>query len=103
MPNAEEMMTPQEPPTPSTVPQVEINPNVVKTNYRCHKEVYAFKIRKIDEFQVFPEDENELPFTVDKAFMNKHDPLVGGYFVVYKDGYRSFSPAKAFEEGYTKI
>jgi hypothetical protein len=30
-------------------------------------------------------------------------PQPGGYFVVYKDGYKSFSPAKAFEEGYTRI
>lgn len=26
-----------------------------------------------------------------------------GYYVVYDDGYKSWSPAKAFEEGYTKI
>lgn len=29
----------------------------------------------------------------------KHQPHVGGYFVQYADGYQSFSPAKAFEEG----
>lgn len=27
----------------------------------------------------------------------------GGYLVAYADGYVSFSPAKAFEEGYTAI
>jgi hypothetical protein len=32
----------------------------------------------------------------------KHKPQVGGYLVEYEDGYQSFSPAKAFEEGYTK-
>lgn len=26
-----------------------------------------------------------------------------GYYVVYTDGYVSWSPAKAFEEGYTKV
>lgn len=31
----------------------------------------------------------------------KHQPHVGGFYVVYEDGYMSFSPAKAFEEGYT--
>lgn len=35
--------------------------------------------------------------------MAKHKPVAGGYFVVYEDGYESFSPAKAFEEGYTRI
>ncbi len=36
-------------------------------------------------------------------YMRKHQPKIGGYFVVYKDGYKSFSPAEAFEEGYTRI
>lgn len=42
-------------------------------------------------------------FTVSAEYMAKHKPVVGGYFVVYEDGYESFSPAKAFEEGYTLI
>lgn len=28
---------------------------------------------------------------------------VGGYYVVYEDGYESWSPAEAFEKGYTLI
>ena len=28
---------------------------------------------------------------------------VGGYYVRYDDGFESWSPAQAFEEGYTKI
>lgn len=54
-------------------------------------------------FTIFPQDEGYAPFSVDAAFMAKHKPDVGGYFVVYKDGYKSYSPAKAFEEGYTRI
>jgi hypothetical protein len=30
-------------------------------------------------------------------------PSVGGYYVVYDDGYKSYSPSEAFEGGYTKI
>lgn len=30
------------------------------------------------------------------------NPL-GGYYVRYQDGYESWSPAEAFEEGYTRI
>ena len=30
-------------------------------------------------------------------------PEVGGYYVVYEDGYKSFSPAGAFESGYTPL
>jgi hypothetical protein len=29
--------------------------------------------------------------------------LVGGYYVVYEDGYDSFSPAAAFEAGYAAL
>lgn len=34
---------------------------------------------------------------------DRHKPQVGGYYVVYEDGYKSYSPAKAFEEGYRRI
>lgn len=30
-------------------------------------------------------------------------PGIGGYFVRYEDGYTSWSPAKAFEEGYIEV
>jgi hypothetical protein len=30
------------------------------------------------------------------------DPI-GGYLVIYEDGYQSWSPAEAFEEGYTRL
>jgi hypothetical protein len=43
------------------------------------------------------------PIHVDGAYLLKHDPRPGGYFVEYADGYRSFSPAEAFEAGYTRI
>jgi hypothetical protein len=40
---------------------------------------------------------------VDHLFMAKHNPSSGGYYVIYDDGYTSWSPAKSFEEGYTLI
>jgi hypothetical protein len=52
---------------------------------------------------IVPTDDTYAPFTVDAAYLVKHKPEPGGYFVQYADGYKSFSPAKAFEEGYTKI
>lgn len=33
----------------------------------------------------------------------KHKPQVGGYYVVYDDGYTSYSPASVFEAGYTAL
>jgi len=75
--------------------------------YKCHKEVYALKIKEIvkdyDSSIITPEESGYLSFHVTFDYIRKHDPQVGGYYVVYKDGYKSFSPAKAFEDGYTLI
>jgi hypothetical protein len=79
--------------------------------YRCHKEVRAVRIKEIhplavpaDEAgaRIVPDDATIKPFTVSGAYLRKHSPQPGGYFVLYEDGYQSFSPAKAFEEGYTR-
>lgn len=40
---------------------------------------------------------------VTHGWAEKFEPHTGGYFVMYQDGYSSFSPQKAFEEGYTPI
>ena len=71
--------------------------------YRCHKEVWALKIAKIDGTTLTPENERYAPFEVEQAYLDKHQPKAGGYYVVYKDGYKSFSPAEAFEDGYSII
>ena len=42
-------------------------------------------------------------FTPDYNYVKKHNPQAGGYYVVYEDGYKSWSPAEAFESGYTKM
>ncbi len=81
--------------------------------YKCIKEVWALKIRGIInappdatpdctralEF----EEDGYAPLTLTDAYFDKHKPEAGGYYVVYADGYRSFSPAKAFEEGYIRM
>lgn len=33
----------------------------------------------------------------------RYSPQIGDYLVQYEDGYRSISPQKAFEDGYTPI
>lgn len=86
-------------------------PAMEMPRYKSHKIVWAFKIKTIDDHgerpdfaaTITPEDGGYAPFQVDQDYMNKHKPQVGGYYVVYKDGYRSFSPAEAFEDGYTKV
>ena len=81
--------------------------------WKCHKEVHAFKIREIKStavgdtksdgsaFLVSADDGGTIRVTAE--FMRKHRPQIGGYYVRYEDGYESFSPANAFEDGYTRI
>ena len=47
--------------------------------------------------------DRKLQVLVLQSYIEKHAPLVGGYFVRYEDGYESFSQAAAFEGGYTPI
>lgn len=79
--------------------------------YKCTKIVWALKIQEIHPCtecedqgaMIVPAEEGYAPFHVDATYRARHAPVVGGYFVVYKDGYTSFSPAAAFEEGYERI
>ena len=77
--------------------------------WKSHKEVHAFKITKIvenseDGIAILHHDEGYFePVRVNREYMQKHNPQVGGYYVLYPDGYESWSPPKAFEEGYTRI
>lgn len=86
--------------------------------YKCHKEVHALKIngieldivsarhegRETDGSAVLtPADGNYAPFRVPSDFVARNKLIVGGYYVVYADGYKSFSPPDAFEQGYTEI
>lgn len=74
--------------------------------YKSHKTVWALKIKDLTEISsdgyvmITPEEEGYNPIVVDKEYMDKHKPSVGGYYVLYEEGYESFSPAKAFERGY---
>ena len=92
--------------------------------YQCHKKVWALKIKSVikhahpdpqaddaafeasDKFagaHLFPAEEGYAPIPVDADWYRKHKPQPGGYYIIYDDGYASYSPAKAFEDGYTKL
>lgn len=77
--------------------------------YKCYKEVWALKIKALKsvgalgDCMITPEEKEYAPFKVSSEYMLKHKPEVGGYYVQYSDGYKSYSPAKAFEEGYNLI
>jgi hypothetical protein len=69
--------------------------------YRCHKEVHAAKIVEASGLRLGFEGGGYKHTTPEWNL--KHMPAVGGYFVVYDDGYESYSPASAFEGGYTRL
>ena len=50
-----------------------------------------------------PEDVPTVQQAVTPEWLEKNKPQAGGYFVVYADGYTSYSPGKAFVDGYTLI
>lgn len=94
------------------------NAQMEMPRYRSHKEVWALKIAATEKDSdvaakesretdgsatLFFEDERYAPIKVQQDYVRKHNPKVGGYYVVYNDGYKSWSPAEAFESGYTKV
>ena len=105
-----------EPPMETSPPAM---PSISKTPlqaWRSHKTVKAFKIGSIapcfdgavlTETATSGENEEQAQFPcqafVGSAYLTKHDPQVGGYYVEYEDGYQSWSPAAAFEGGYLPL
>lgn len=84
-------------------PDTEQGASAEMPRYRCHKEVHALKICGVRADGFVQVEPPFAPIRVSVAWLLKHDPIVGGYYVVYEDGYTSFSPAEAFESGYTRI
>ena len=73
--------------------------------YQCFKQAWALKIAKLSHnadggATITPEDPGYDSFRVPLEYLTKHRPTEGGYYIVYDDGYKSFSPAEAFESGY---
>lgn len=80
--------------------------------YQCHKIVRAAKIERVfREGETISGGSTILPGNTivqvgDNEYRDlaaRHRPEVGGYYVKYEDGYTSYSPADAFESGYTLI
>lgn len=82
--------------------------------YKCHKEVWALKIKEIHPGDITGpasgpgctlvfEDSSYAPRFMSERWAGYRAAEGGGYLVIYKDGYESYSPAAAFEDGYTLI
>lgn len=83
--------------------------------YQCYKQVRALKIKRVTPHI---ERGGNIPFCtmsietdvpelkqveVSGDFYTEKKPAAGGYLVIYEDGYRSYSPAEAFENGYSLL
>ena len=79
-----------------------MNASAEMPRYQSHKKVWALKIKDVTGCTITPADEGYAPFEVQPEMYLRYTPVAGDYYVVYEDGYKSFSPAKAFEEGYTR-
>jgi hypothetical protein len=85
------------------------------SSYKCHKVVQAGEIEGIVNYTdpdtlrterklIVTNSEgetDEIKISVD--YVEKHKPRAGGYYVLYADGYESFSPADPFLEGYVDL
>lgn len=83
--------------------------------WKCHKVVSAGKIVFYDGAgrpdgptntvfaQVETEDGGNIHVDIPFAVVQRKAPSIGDYYVIYDDGYVSWSPAKAFEEGYAPL
>jgi hypothetical protein len=89
-----------------------MNDSAEMPRYKSHKTVHALKIGSVFPLGAGGEpcrvllsftDPGYVDITVEQEVVARYMPKPGDYFVVYDDGYKSISPAKAFEEGYTRI
>ena len=71
--------------------------------YQSHKVVHALEIKAVDGTTITPADDGYGPFVVEQSWIDRHKPDAGGFYVVYEDGYKSYSPRAAFLGGYARI
>lgn len=77
--------------------------------YVCHKRVHALQIAAVamDDVRNIASlsfiERGYPAIEVSPALFARYMPVPGDYLVVYEDGYKSISPKKAFEEGYSPL
>ena len=72
--------------------------------WQSHKKVRGGKITDADMTNWWLDSGGVVVLTPElKSRVPEGTDPIGGYYVQYADGFESWSPAKAFEEGYTRI
>lgn len=76
--------------------------------YKSHKTVWALEISAIGavtdpagSYIVTFKEPGYASLILPPEMFGRYVPVVGDFYVVYSDGYKSFSPRKAFLDGYT--
>lgn len=73
--------------------------------YKSHKTVWALEIEEVSvgaPYRMKAKAAAYGEFNLPAEMWYRYQPVSGDFYVVYADGYKSFSPRKAFLEGYTK-
>jgi hypothetical protein len=84
------------------------DPQMEMPRYVSHKQVWALEIDTIRHPDISGAcrltfcDKGYAPIVPPAETFLRYKPVPGDFFVVYADGYKSFSPRKAFLEGYTR-
>ena len=77
--------------------------------YKSHKTVWALEISSVThrtdgsgDWRLEFVEKGYAPITAPAEMFSRYQPKAGDFYVVYADGYKSFSPRKAFLEGYVR-
>jgi hypothetical protein len=77
--------------------------------YKSHKHVWALEIASVTHrtdgsgvWRLEFVDKGYAPISAPAEMFTRYQPVAGDFYVQYVDGYKSFSPRKAFLEGYTR-
>lgn len=94
-------MHPKMPDDPDDVPSASIE----MPRYKSHKTVWALEIKTADRLtcRLSFVEAGYAPVNVAAEMWARYQPVEGDFYVEYEDGYKSFSPRKAFLEGYSRI
>jgi len=77
--------------------------------YVSHKKVWALEIDAVGPqdglapVRLSFRDKGYASIAVPCEMFTRYVPVPGDFYVQYEDGYKSFSPRKAFLEGYTPV
>ena len=69
--------------------------------YNSHKQVWALEMESLNGPRLTFRDKGYAAILCESAMFSRYQPVAGDFYVTYDDGYKSFSPRKAFLEGYT--